>query len=165
MVHRHNFEQLRSINQRTSQHIRKFILSHRLSFCYRLAQGSDPQLIFPFQQRQIIRRAALFQKAVQIVIASLFHGIQPVLQSLYTCDIFQFYPFHPMLLTASLLFMEISGNLFHSGSLFYMERASPVAMAAGRAVRGFLLQIPIMTGCHGIPCHRQVIIFIDQPHI
>ena len=46
-----------------------------------------------------------------------------------------------------------------------MERASPVTMTAGHAVRGFLFQVPVMTGCHGIPCHRQVIIFIDQPHI
>ena len=83
-------------------------------------------LYHKFRHRQIIGCTSLLQKAVQIIIAFIFHGIQPILQFPDTCgcpniplekqykskkyhyqqnekginDIFQFYSFHIMLLIA-----------------------------------------------------------------
>ena len=118
-----------------------------------------------FRHCQIIRGAALLQKAIQIVIAFIFHGIQPVLQFPDTCgcpniplekqykskkyhcqqnekgikDIFQFYSFHPILLIAPFIFQNRQQSLPFWKSVLH---GKGISCHSGRKIRSQTLSFP-----------------------
>ena len=63
------------------------------------------------------------------------------------------------------LFPEISCDLFHSFSLFYMERTSGITVAALDTGGGFYLQLLIMICRQRISGFGKIIIFVVQTHI
>ena len=63
------------------------------------------------------------------------------------------------------LFTEIGADFPHPARLIHMEGAAGIAVAASHAVPGLFLQGGVMAPGQRIPGQREVVVFVDEPHV